>query len=229
MRIETLSLHLVKYLTRHGLDRDTVEKILKIGKYKMLPKGEIFFLDSSPYLLCLVLQGKLKLVCNGSEDGESDEWLFIDILREGDFAGDLALSGKDTCHKYIEPITKDALICFFAIGHIRELFRQDAKLGLMYISSLSNKLNQTEKEKIWLTRGDAKMKLILFFQNWARQEGVTIGNKVVLKKDMTIIDIASYLSVSRQTLHSILRDLSKANLIEWGRKTVTVSTALWAV
>jgi|GEM_PF-3731272 len=217
------SLLLKKYLADFHLDNGLFEKLAGCGRSRILQKSEHLVLTGPACPLYLVLSGKLKLI----DHAGADEWILTDILRPGDFFGDITLSGNGNINRYAEVTSGHTLVWSFNVCTIKRIIKENPSFALVLAHSLGKKLLQAEKKNIGFYHNNTRKRVIDFFQKWAELEGTKSGNKVVLANDLTLTDLAGYVSASRQTIHSILKEFRKSEQLEWNRKKVTVCPSLW--
>lgn len=224
MSPEITLLFLKKHLAQYNLGKDQAEKIIRIGKSRLIQKGDKVIVGGSDCPLYLLLSGKMKLIDCGAAD---DDWIFMDILRAGEFFGDVTLSGKKTGDRFAQAITGNTLVCYFFTGDVKQMIRENPDIALVFAVSVGKKLTQMEKRNLWFMRKDTKTRVIEFFRKWAEMEGIRTGDKLILNNDLTLTDIAEYICTSRQTIHTILSEFRKAGLLEWHRKKIAINPSLW--
>ena len=222
LRPEWSSLVLRKHFDRYRLSEKQIEKLVRYGKSKWLQKGDRLILSGTNCPLYLVIQGKLKIV----DCTDAEEFVITDILRADEFFGNVSLSSKAVSNQYAETIAVRTLVCLFYVPDVRHMIELDPFLALAFASSVGRKLRLLEARNRWfLHRKDTKSRLGDFFQSWAEQDGIRIGEKWVVNNDMTVSDIAGYISASRQTVHQILNEFRHSGYLEFSRKKIIISPA----
>lgn len=215
--------YLKQYAKQYSLDKKQATTLFKTGRTRFIRRSEKLFYNDSSCKLYLVLKGKLKLM----DCTDPETWIFKDILRPGDFFGDIALSNKKMADEYAEAMTTNALVCYFHIPDIRQMIKDNPYLALNFAATIATKLKRAEKRHAAFISKDTKERLVDFFQTWAQMDGVRHGDKLVLDNDLTLTNIAEYISTSRQTIYTILKGFRKSGLFQWNRKKIVICPSLW--
>jgi predicted DNA-binding protein YlxM (UPF0122 family) len=82
-----------------------------------------------------------------------------------------------------------------------------------------------ERYEIW-TRHDTKTRFIYLLQKWADAEGLDNGESIIMNNYLSLTDIADILSVSRQFMHMLLKEMKACGMIKYDRKQIEVSKKL---
>jgi CRP-like cAMP-binding protein len=222
MRSEVFYSYLKKYFPGIVLSESQLGSLLKVVKFRTLRKGEkIFFGDKISYLFVL-LNGRLKVV-----DSSDEIFVFKDILRPGDFFGDLTLVNRRFSDEFAEALMNNTLVCFCDVHLIRKMISDHPALALYFATSFGTKAKKLEARYSMLAGKDAKERLIHFFEAWAKSDGVWQDDKVLLQKFLSLNDIAAYLSISRQMVYMLLKDLKGRGCISFDKKQIEVYPCFW--
>jgi CRP/FNR family transcriptional regulator len=62
-----------------------------------------------------------------------------------------------------------------------------------------------------------------FIKNWAKVEGNTLGDKIILNNYLTHSDIAGIISTSRQTVTILLTEMKNSGLLNYNRKLIQLN------
>ena len=74
---------------------------------------------------------------------------------------------------------------------------------------------------------DAQSRLTRFLKEWSTIEGMQHDGKIVVNRTITMEEIADYIFVSRQTLHTLFKNLRNKNYLQWDRKQFVIDAGLW--
>jgi CRP/FNR family transcriptional regulator len=94
---------------------------------------------------------------------------------------------------------------------------------LNYAKKVNSKLQRLEHRHADLVFLDAKDRLIRFIKNWARTDGKSMGDKIVLSNYLTHSDIAGFISTSRQSVNMLLNELRSSGLLHYNRKSIELN------
>jgi CRP/FNR family cyclic AMP-dependent transcriptional regulator len=174
------------------------------------PSGKIFFLGS----------GTAKLVhFNKAGDGSVK-----DILVGGEVFGDFSFIGSNV-DGYVTGLKGNTYMFYFASAELQKMLHRNHIMSLNYMEIISLKLRYLETRHSLWTSKDARLRLLYFFQGWAACTGTRTENSIILENYFTLSDIAEFIGVTRQFIHTMLKELKDEGLINYSRKQVEVNKA----
>ncbi|HVU94443.1 MAG TPA: Crp/Fnr family transcriptional regulator [Puia sp.] len=216
------------YLKSHPLFADLPEeKLAEIAgqaRVKTARRGEhLDYGDGAFTRIYLLINGKIKL----TDIDEGDNEIVKDILTAPDIFGDLSLGQvHSTDDEYAQVLTGNTIVCYFLAGDFRRLLEANPAIAINYANRVNAKLRKLEIRHSDLVFRDAKSRLIRFIKSWAKADGSTIGDKIVLNNYLTHSDIASVIATSRQSVNMLLNELRDAGLLLYNRKHIELHNPL---
>ena len=141
-------------------------------------------------------------------------------LAPGDLFGDVMLSYKGPNVEYAEVISERATFYSISQEQLAMLMRSNHNLTMNYMAKVSEKFKSLESRYLNMVTKDVKSRLLYCFREWARKEGKSLGNSVVVKNSLTHSDLANLISTSRQTVTVILNELKESGAINYNRREI---------
>lgn len=213
------------YISRHPLfrhlDKEQFEQVCAKAKLVKLRKNIPFLLDNEPYSrIFFVVSGMAKLVgFNGWGENSLN-----DIFVEGEFFGDFSFTGF-SMNGSVTGLRQNTYIFYFAAADLKKLIQHHHILSLNYAETISVKLRRLEERHLIWTNKDARIRLLYFFQVWASFAGVRTESSIIFENHLTLSDIADFIGVSRQFMHTMLRELKEEGLVFYSRNQIEISNS----
>lgn len=211
------------YISKHPLfrhlDKEHFEQICAKAKLVKLRKKNPFLLNKEPASRIFFLaSGMAKLVgYNGS--GENS---LLDILVEGELFGDFSFTGS-RMDGYVAGLKPNTYIFYFDTSELKKILQHHHILSLNYTEAISVKLRRLEERHLIWTNKDARLRLLYFFQVWVSIAGIRTGSSVILENYFALTDIADFIGVSRQFMHTMLKELKDDGLVHYNRKQIELA------
>lgn len=205
-----------------GLEETHVQKLQAAAKQHVLKKNNRLVINSLvSNRVYFLVKGKLKI-----ESGiEANNRSVKDILYPGEMFGNVSLNGFRG-EEHAEALVNNTVVYCFAANDFFELIKFSHKLALNYANSISRKLFVlNERYEIW-TRRDTRTRFIYLLRKWAAAEGLVTDQNILLNNYLSLSDIADILSVSRQFLHRLVKEMSDDGMLKYNRKHIEVSKLL---
>lgn len=215
-----------RYLKHHplfsNLSGDDLEMIRKVAKLHILRRGAKMVIDRVvSNRIYFLVSGKIKI----ADTPEGSDKQIKDVLYPGEMFGNIFLNG-DYSEEFAESLQHNTLVYCFSVTDFRKLLRTCHPLALNYAEQLSRKLQLLkERYAIW-TRHDTRTRLVYLLFKWAVHEGKHAQDTVVLENFPAITDLADILTVSRQFLHQLLKEMHEAGLLTIYRKRIELKRSL---
>lgn len=174
------------------------------------PQGRVFFLGS----------GTAKLV-HFSVAGQDQ---VKDILVDGEVFGDFSFIGAHI-DGYVTGLRTNTYMFYFTSAELKKILQHNHTMSLNYMEMVSMKLRHLEaRHSVWTSK-DARLRLLYFFQGWAACAGTRTVNSVILENYFALSDIAEFIGVTRQFMHTMLNELKEEGLLNYSRKQIEVSNS----
>jgi CRP/FNR family cyclic AMP-dependent transcriptional regulator len=191
-----------------------------VAKIRTVYRGEQISYGEGGYTkVHFLVKGKVKITDNS--DANND--LIKDILTEPDIFGDLGLEGQLNRYESAEALTANTIICSFHTSDFKRILEDNPMMVLNYAKKVNSKLQRLEHRHADLVFLDTKDRLIRFIKNWARTDGKSMGDKIVLSNYLTHSDIAGFISTSRQSVNMLLNELRSSGLLHYNRKSIELN------
>ena len=186
---------------------------------KEAKKGQVIYAKGGERKVFILLSGKVKI----SEINEKANEIIKELIVPGDLFGDVLLSYEGTVYEYAEVLSECCI--YLAIGQeqLAHLMRSNHVLTMNYMAKVYDKFKSLESRYVNMVTKDVRSRLIYCFKEWARKEGKRLGDKVIVKNNLTHSDLANLVSTSRQTITLILNELKDSGKISYNRKEIKFS------
>ncbi len=170
-------------------------------KYK---KGEMIYrAGEKSDSLFIISSGRIKKY-RLSESGKEQ---LIQILRAGDFTGELALFSEGIYESYAEAM-EDTWVCTVKSSDLQELLLKYPSISLKILNEFSSRLEQSEKQTTSISTERVETRIAQFLVEYAED-----NNTLDFKLPMSRKDLASYLGTSPESISRKLLELEEADLI----------------
>jgi CRP/FNR family transcriptional regulator, cyclic AMP receptor protein len=212
------------YLGNHtlssNLSREQLEDVAANAKFRVADKGEsIYFESNADKRIYLLLKGVIKI----SAMSESGNEMIKEIIREGDFFGDITFNQFNQEVDYATSLMDGTIICSFNKDEFEGVLNRYSTMALNFARNISGKMRKLESRHSNLVFLDVKERLMAFFKEWAKTEGLKNGNTIRLKNYLTHNDIAGLISTSRQSVTILLNELKDSGLFSYNRKEIEIN------
>ncbi len=191
---------------------------------KEAKKNQVVYAKGGDKKVFILISGKLKI----SEIGSTGDEMIKELILPGDIFGDVLLGYEGPTYEYAEVVSERAT--YYAIGQeqLASLMRSNYTLTMNYMGKVNEKFKSLESRYVNMVSKDVKSRLLYCFKEWARKEGKSQGDKVVVKNSLTHSDLANLISTSRQTVTVILNELKEAGDITYNRKEIEFTQLMLA-
>lgn len=160
---------------------------------------------------------------------ESGNELIKEIIREGDFFGDITFHSRNDEVDYAVAMVDDTVICSFNQVEFEGILNRYATLAYNFAKRVGTKMKKMEIRHTNLVLNDVKTRLLNFFREWASSEGCKSGDTIVLQNYLTHNDIAGLISTSRQSVTVLLNELKESGLFSYNRREISISNRAFSV
>jgi CRP-like cAMP-binding protein len=172
------------------------------------PSSNIFFLK----------EGHVKL-SHLHEDGRE---VILDVLGPGEIFGELSLVDEGERQEIAEALD-DVLICTINKRDFEMMLRQNPDLNFELTKRIGLRLLKFEEKINDLVFKDVTKRIMSFLVRYAGDFGKIKGGVVTINAFLSQQEIAYLTATSRQTVTTILNDLKSQGLIDFTRKSLTIT------
>jgi CRP-like cAMP-binding protein len=214
MSTETNLWHLENFNLLKALS--TVEKVKMAKKIKdsQMKKNEyIYFPEDPSSSIFFLKKGRVKI----GTYSDSGKEIIKAILGPGEIFGELSLIGESKRKDFAMTLDNDVTLCAMGMKDMEEMMENNSMLGLKVTKLIGFKLQKTERRLESLIFKDARSRIIDLLIDLAEEKGKTIGHEILVKHNLTHLDIANLTATSRQTVTTVLNELKDQNLIHLER------------
>ncbi len=165
----------------------------------------------------IIARGRVKVVMPG--DGGRE--VILNILKAGDFFGEMALVEKDSPRSADVVSAEDTRVLVLKREVFVDHVLQSPKIALNIMSELSRRLRRADELISDLALLDVGARIARIIFELGERDGVDTEEGRVVRERPTQQDIASMIGTSRETVSRMLSDWQRAGLIEMrGRELV---------
>ena len=182
-------------------------------------KNEFIYLNElQSSRLYFLKKGFVKI---GHYDKDGKE-VITEILQEGDIFGQLNLEQDVEDGEFAQAIKKDASICSFQVHDFEKILEKRPDLAISYTKLVGFKFKSL-RNRVWdIMFKDVRARLVDFFIYLAGKNNP--DNKDVFRMDnfLTHADVASLIGSTRQTVTTLINELSEEALLHFDRKEIII-------
>jgi len=201
-----------------GMTREFGQMMEENTVMQEFEKGEKIYLGVDPASHIYILKvGRVKV----SQEPLGKKELIKAILYPGEIFGETGLIGA---HSYIDEATAldRVIVCIMDVKYMQTLMEMHPSLGMAVTASLGKKLARMERKLESLIFKDAHGRILELLMRMAADHGQHDDDEIVVQHNLTHQDLANLTATSRQTVTTVLNELSDAGLIRLERKRIFV-------
>ncbi|MCX7875813.1 MAG: Crp/Fnr family transcriptional regulator [Melioribacteraceae bacterium] len=192
------------------LNKETLEKIEKVGLRKTYNKGETILLeDETGTALFIIIKGKVK-VSRTSNDGKE---VIFSILNENDFFGEMAILDGQKRSATVSALEPSEVFIIQRNDFI-DLLYSHPEISIALLQELTTRLRNADMKIKSLSLKDAEGKVATVILQIADDIGKIKHGKVEIEKLPLQQDLANMAGTSRETISRTLHSFAKKGLIE---------------
>ena len=144
-----------------------------------------------------------------------------EIIQKGEIFGQITLEKTNLNGEFAQAYRSDVSLCAFTIEDFQKLLRKKPELALKFTMQVGGKLRVIENRLINLLNKDVKTRLLNFLWQFIHLENApTPPNEIRITNYLTHEDIAHLIGSSRQTVTTLLNELSSEGLINYSRQEI---------
>jgi CRP-like cAMP-binding protein len=210
MSNETKLWHLENFNLLKALSLMEKMKMAKKIKDSDIEKNEyIYFPEDPSSSIYFLKKGRVK-IGTYSDNGKE---IIKTILGPGEIFGELSLVGEGKRKDFAIALDNNVKLCAMGIEDMEEMMGNNSMLGMKITKLIGFRLQKIERRLESLIFKDARTRIIDFIVDMGREKGKPIGKEILVKHNLTHLDIANLTATSRQTVTTILNELKDKNLI----------------
>ncbi len=193
-----------------SLSDKEISDLRKIIVEKRFTKNKIILLEEdTPHYMYIIFSGKVKAV-QISEEGKEQ---ILAIHKKGEFFGEMSLLDGKTSPATVITM-EDSLIGLISRNDFNRYLLINEKVQNQIVSMLCLRLRKAWLRLKVLSFADAEHRVRAVLKLLGEENGIHDSRGIIISLKLTHKDIASYASVSRETVTRILDSFSKAGEIE---------------
>lgn len=180
---------------------------------KMKKNDYIYFPEDPSSSIFFLKNGRVKI---GSYSDNGKE-IIKAILNPGEVFGELSLVGQEKRNDFAIAIDNNIVVCSLGMKDMEEMIEKNPMIGIKVTKLIGFRLQKIERRFESLVFKDAKTRIIDFIVDLGREKGKEIGKEILVKHNLTHLDMANLTATSRQTVTTVLNELKEKNLIHLER------------
>ncbi|GAA4415579.1 Crp/Fnr family transcriptional regulator [Nibrella viscosa] len=213
------------YLRNHPLfavlTPEELRTICAITSFRTARRNEMLYFSEEEDRIFFLIHGTIKIV-DLDEDGTET---VKELLHQGDAFGQVTLDYQNP-NEYAVVLTDYVTCCSFRTADFERVIRQNPLLALQYTKLVGQRFRRLENRYANLMGKDVRNRFILFLREWAKREGKSENEAVVLKNYLTHQDIALLIRSTRQTVTQLFGELKQEGLLDYSRRSILLSNSL---
>jgi CRP-like cAMP-binding protein len=177
----------------------------------------IYFEGDEAESLYLVALGKVKLVRNAATGRE----VLLDILRRGDYFGNLAIFGMQL---YPETAVAQTDCCLLTIAtdNFAHILSDHPDVMRKVLEAVSQRLQESQEIIEQLSVFTVEQRIAAALLRLATKLGEAVGAEVLIQLPFSRQDLASMTATTTETVSRVMSHFADAGLVKSGRKWVTI-------
>jgi len=206
-------------------DEEYLEQDVR-DKFKEFKKGAYIYFEAYNHQnIYFIKTGNIRL---GYTD-ENGTKIVKDILRPGDFFGQVSLSRENLNGEFAQAVRGDVSLCSFTLDNFNRLLAERPKLAIRYSKISGFRIRRFENRLVNILRYDVKTRLRTFLHQLlteVKDSAIQTGEEVRIPNYLTHEEIAQLIGTSRQTVTTLLHDLKQENICTISRKELRFSAKI---
>lgn len=189
-----------------------LEKITMSTKVKhdYLKKNEYIYFPEDPSSSIFFLKGGRVKIGSYSDNGKE---IIKAILTPGEVFGELSLAGEEKRNDFAIALDNKITVCSLSMEDMEAMIEKNPMIGLKITKLIGFRLQKIERRLESLVFKDARSRIVDFIVDLGNEKGKAIGKEILVKHNLTHLDIANLTATSRQTVTTVLNDLKDKDLI----------------
>lgn len=200
------------------IDDEDANKIANLIIERKYKKNMIIFMEGEPSeAVYFVKSGKVKISKNTADGKEH----IIHIMTDGEVFAEACLFGISPYPANAEAI-EDSEVYMIKNADLERLLESSPKTAIQIIKVMSKRLNLVSSQIENLALRDAYGKTASLIIQLLKETGITVGNGVVLKTDLSRQDMGNMVGLTRETLTRALTRLKNDGAVDIDRDEIKI-------
>ncbi len=183
-------------------------------------KGEYIYFDSH-YLnkLYFIKKGCIKI---GYVDADGTE-VIKEIIERGEIFGQFSLEKNNLAGEFAIAHKTDVSLCAFTTEDFEKLLYKKPQLAIAFSKQVGQKFRKLENRLHNLLNKNVRTRLINFLLHLIdanKNAGDSAGEKICIPNYLTHEDIACLIGSSRQTVTTVINELTALHLLSFNRQQI---------
>ncbi|NQX98431.1 MAG: Crp/Fnr family transcriptional regulator [Flavobacteriales bacterium] len=184
------------------------------AKHTKMKKNEyIYFPEDPSSSIFFLKKGRVKI---GSYSDNGKE-IIKAILNPGEVFGELSLVGQEKRNDFAIALDNNLVVCSLGMKDMEEMIEKNPLIGIKVTKLIGFKLQKIERRFESLVFKDARTRIVDFIVDLGQEKGKAIGKEILVKHNLTHLDMANLTATSRQTVTTVLNELKEKNMLHLER------------
>ncbi len=192
---------------------EQIKMSTKVKHNKMKKNDYIYFPEDPSSSIFFLKKGRVK-IGTYSDNGKE---IIKAILNPGEVFGELSLVGQEKRNDFAIALDNNLVVCSLGMKDMEEMIEANPLIGIKVTKLIGLRLQKIERRFESLVFKDARTRIVDFIIDLGREKGKEIGKEVLVKHNLTHMDMANLTATSRQTVTTVLNELKEKNLIHLER------------
>lgn len=204
-------------LWRHVSDEE-YDLLNVVHNFIEAKKGEYIYFEAFHHnKLYFLKEGHVRI---GYIDEQGNE-VIKEIIEKGEIFGQLTLERNNLQGEFAQAYKQDVSLCAFTIESFGQLLAKKPELALKYTKQVGSKLRTIENRLVNLLNKDVKTRLVSFLWQLALQhQDEQTADAIHIPNYLTHEDIAQLIGASRQTITTLINELSADGVVVYNRQEI---------
>lgn len=192
---------------------EKIKMSTKVKHTKMKKNEYIYFPEDPSSSIFFLKKGRVKI---GSYSDSGKE-IIKAILNPGEVFGELSLVGQEKRNDFAIALDNNLVVCSLGMKDMEEMIEKNPLIGIKVTKLIGFKLQKIERRFESLVFKDARTRIVDFIVDLGQEKGKAIGKEILVKHNLTHLDMANLTATSRQTVTTVLNELKEKNMIHLER------------
>lgn len=204
-------------LWRHISDEE-YDALNVVHNFIEAKKGDYIYFEAFHHnKLYFIKEGHVRI---GYIDEQGNE-VIKEIIEKGEIFGQLTLERNNLQGEFAQAYKQDVSLCAFTVEAFEQLLAKKPALALKYSKQVGSKLRTIENRLVNLLNKDVKTRLVNFLWQLVLQHPDEQAAGVAhIPNYLTHEDIAQLIGASRQTITTLINELSAAGILTFNRQEI---------
>jgi CRP/FNR family cyclic AMP-dependent transcriptional regulator len=211
---------LKKYPLFSDLTDEEYHELNVSDNYKEVKKGEYIYFEAYQHQNIYFLKSGVILLGYLDEQGNK---IIKDILKPGDFFGQISLEKENLNGEFAQASKTDVSLCSFSLENFNKLLLNKPKLAVRYSKISGFRIRRFENRLQNILQLDVKTRLKLFVDQLfteVKDSARWFGKEVRIPNYLTHEEIAQLIGTSRQTVTTLLNVFKEEHIFSYSRKEI---------